>query len=1026
MSVVHMEPLAVWGKNSHTKTDGAIRIPGVKEHVVYHVPRRTFRSAASTFGDVRRAESDARYEEISMQLFLRMLHDTANLDEAQAPDIYPYVKAWVEWIPSSVRKDDAVGYNIHAVSLHKDVKFGNALNKLLGENSVIHKESTNRKMNSRKADPLGGLHSYQKWMRVSGKEMYVRTICDRYDGSQEFTSAMDSILHPKKGLNHTDNPANPKHVFTIERSMCRLPRDPLNKDMPHNIDNMFCDPSSYGSPDDGTLTFPSSEHVLLLTPAQLHPKVFCAKYLPDHQNWMERQSAIPQKKLDEDYDPTCETEYDVRTTADIEKARLENMADRSAFNTMAQQCKSRYISDCLELEKTPAFGEAYKKFQEWAVHAMVTQCLDPDACVSEVVSKMLTWRTENPHLATIKHVIMDDSLSVFANRAIALLEQYEQYYLISTTHRMMFLIHHARYDAFRRDFGLHFNCFQAGESACSKSFLFDQMTKMSIPSTVEVLTYQTGKADAVDGNRNDITTVCHEAPPGMFRTAKNPNADSSQEAMFKEKLTSQRVTAKVWCQDEGTGKRSSRLTKSECVGVWMGATNDPPADVEEALKTRFFWGNFEQQRRIGRDIDDCMNGERMMSSADKAQKKKFFRESQEEQYRVMLVEKAIWAKVIKDVDTTASNILIPRLKKKLNKNSIIVPGPRDWERVKVFSRLMAIVTAIETVCNLPGGKNYGLPFTPYMIPDLEEELKVTEEMVIFTISILADQFRSPVEHKILNAIWMMEKANPEFGKPGSDEPNWDYIKLPRLKQLSKRINSRIPIEKGKTSVHNIENFLLNMTKHSIYSKKFKPRAVGAEPSDDKFPVIDNSSSSTKPMSCVMADGCVYVHVQHILAHREDSADSIFRILSEETHANSIEKRIMTACPFNNKCFHVMKVIHRKPGGDQLEYANVLANSAVSRWITRTSNAAAETRVRPGYVIGKDIDRHVADKWSNILGRAVLTPGESMERIVDHESTHYKRPDYRYPDALVGESTVPGKRLHEPEEADHPTKKKRIA
>ena len=96
MSVVHMEPLAVWGKNSHTTTQGTIRVPNVKEHVVYHVPRRTFRSAASTFGDVRRAESDARYEEISLQLFLIMLHDYANLDVAHYPDIYPYVKAWVE------------------------------------------------------------------------------------------------------------------------------------------------------------------------------------------------------------------------------------------------------------------------------------------------------------------------------------------------------------------------------------------------------------------------------------------------------------------------------------------------------------------------------------------------------------------------------------------------------------------------------------------------------------------------------------------------------------------------------------------------------------------------------------------------------------------------------------------------------------------------------------------------------------------------------------------------------------------
>ena len=62
-----------------------------------------------------------------------------------------------------------------------------------------------------------------------------------------------------------------------------------------------------------------------------------------------------------------------------------------------------------------------------------------------------------------------------------------------------------------------------------------------------MLTYQTGKSDAVDGNRNDAVTVCHEAPPGMFRSAKNPNADSSQEAMFKEKLTSQtRITCTTY------------------------------------------------------------------------------------------------------------------------------------------------------------------------------------------------------------------------------------------------------------------------------------------------------------------------------------------------------------------------------------------------------------------------------------------------------------------------------------------------
>lgn len=1025
MSLSHMEPLALWGKNKYT-TNPNFRQSDIKDYCVYHVPRNAFRKAASTFGDVRHADSDACFEEISLQLFLQMLYETANPDEANMPpgDAYPFVKAFLEWIPyqdnDGIDGDPgeiprAVGYNIHAVSLVKEIKFGTALNKILFQNAVLHKESMNRKMNSRKADPLVGLFPYQKWMRVTGAEMFTRTICDRYDNSQKFTEAIERVINPKLPLYSASNPANPTNVFNLERAMKRLDNLPNN-----SCDPKFLDMSSYGNPSgidpntlascNAVLQFPSSEHVLLLTPEQLHPKVFCKKYLPEHQLWMELQKAIPQneKNLDDDdtdYDKNVQTEYDISTASEIEKARLEGLADRSAFENLAMQSKARYIKDCIEHEHTDEFGQAYRTFQDWAVVAMERQCLDPDAKISEVVSKMLVWRNQHPDCAVIKHNITDPDLSVFANRFIGLMEIYEQYYLISTTHRMMFLIQHARYDAFRRDFGLHFNCFQAGDGACSKSFLFDLMAKLSIPGTIEVLTYQTGKADAVDGNRNDITTVCHEAPPGMFRTAKNPNADSTQEAMFKEKLTSQRVTAKVWCQDEGTGKRSARLTKSECVGVWMGATNDPPSEVEEALKTRFFWGNFEQQRRIGRDIDDCMNGERMMSTEDKILRKRFFREAQEEQFRVMLVEKAIWAKVIKDVDTTATNILIPRLKSKLNKNSIINPNPRDWERVKIFARLMAIVTAIETVCNLPGGQHYGQPFATYMIPDLEPYLKVTEEMIIFTVSLLADQFRSPIEHKILNTIGNMEKGAPTFGKPNSDEHCVDYIKLPKLKQLSKKINSRIPLEKGRTSINNIENFLLNMTKHSIKSKPFKKPSVppGSTAPEDKYPVINESGRTTQYTSCVITHEGVYIHMQHILGHRGDSSDSIFQILANETHANSDHKRIITACPKNNKTFHIMRVIDREPGGSELKYHNVLANTRISRWITQTPEAAAATRTMNGYDIPEDIDSYVTKKWASKIGKGTYTPSEVMQNVVFHEEG--ERPSIQYPEDLLREYAI---------------------
>jgi hypothetical protein len=1013
-----MEPFACWGKNSHSQTENEIKVPsdsddgGICDYAVFAIPRSMFRQAASMFSDVRHADVSANYDEIALQLFLTMLFRTATLENDQIPkEIYPYMKVYLEWIPHKTLKDKAVSYRIHAFSFHESIKFGSALHSMLTENNQMSKDSMNRKMNSRKSDPLSGLHPYQKWMRVCNTEMYIRTVCDRYDMSQKYTSKMTELLNPKNRLDKASNYANPNIVFNLRTAM---------KKTPETADPMFTEYQDYaGDSEDITLIqFPSPEHVLLLTPSQLHPKVFCGKYLPDHQRWMEIQKDIPPKELEDDYDDTCETEYDIRTPADIERARLDGMYDTSAFAILAKQNKAKYLLTVAPYEHTDEFPQRYRDYQAWAIHAMKTQCLDPDACISEVVSKMLSWRDTNK--MKIKHRIADPSLSVFANRTIALMEGFEQYYLISTAHRNLFLIYHARYDSFRRDFGLHFNCFQAGDSACSKSFTFDVMAKASIPGTIEVLTYQTGKADAVDGNRNDITTVCHEAPPGMFRTSNNPNADSTQEAMFKEKLTSQQVTAKIYCQDEGTGKRSARLTKSECIGVWMGATNDPRADVEEALGTRFFWGNFEQQNRKGRDIDDCMNGERMMSPADKAQRTQLYEEGKEEQFRMMLVEKAIWCRVVKDVDMTACNILIPRLKAKLTKNSIVMPGPRDWERVKIFSRLLAIVTAIEIVCNLPGGVHYDEYFVEEHIPDLEPYLRVTEEMVIFTLSMLSDQFRSPVEHKIMHTIYNMEKNKPSFGHPNSDEPCVNYIKLPRLRQLSKKINSRIPLEKGRVSANNIENFILSMQKHAVLSKPYKERSVpvGHQASEDKFPV-ESGGAPSRAQSCVVTNEGVFIHISHVLAHKEDNSDDIFQKLSAETHMHSDEKRIITACPFTDDFFHVFKVIERTPGGSLLKYENVLANTVISRWITSTNEAEATTRTRGGYDIKNDIDRYVAEKWATMTGKGTYTSREIIENIEDH--SEWDRPEIEYPQCFL-----PKKRKRQPETVQDSNKRSRPA
>tara|TARA_B100000767_G_scaffold214312_1_gene201761 strand:+ start:482 stop:1537 length:1056 start_codon:yes stop_codon:yes gene_type:complete len=119
-----------------------------------------------------------------------------------------------------------------------------------------------------------------------------------------------------------------------------------------------------------------------------------------------------------------------------------------------------------------------------------------------------------------------------------------------------------------------------------------------------------------------------------------------------------------------------------------------------------------------------------------------------------------------------------------------------------------------------------------------------------------------VGHKILHTIGVMENNDPSFGNPNSDEYCPDYIKLPKLKQLSRKINSRIPLEKGRTSTNNIENFLIKMTKHLIRSKPFKDRPV-ISGLYGLYPLVDETKTEADYMSCIITNEGVYVHMQHI-------------------------------------------------------------------------------------------------------------------------------------------------------------------
>ena len=76
------------------------------------------------------------------------------------------VRVWLEWIPymnPSPQRPSHTGW--YAITMHNEIFFCRALDKMLKESSQMHAQSKERKMNTRTSDPLAGLQPYQKWMQ---------------------------------------------------------------------------------------------------------------------------------------------------------------------------------------------------------------------------------------------------------------------------------------------------------------------------------------------------------------------------------------------------------------------------------------------------------------------------------------------------------------------------------------------------------------------------------------------------------------------------------------------------------------------------------------------------------------------------------------------------------------------------------------------------------------------------------------------------------------------------------------------
>tara|TARA_B100001063_G_C16739970_1_gene544205 strand:- start:45 stop:1832 length:1788 start_codon:yes stop_codon:yes gene_type:complete len=340
------------------------------------------------------------------------------------------------------------------------------------------------------------------------------------------------------------------------------------------------------------------------------------------------------------------------------------------------------------------------------------------------------------------------------------------------------------------------------------------MVDMSIPGTVTTLTYQTTRSDAVDGDADDHITVFNEAPPGLFSSGKN-DEDKAACSMMKEKTTSGRVKCKTFQMNDETKKRENRIVVSSQIGCYMGATNDDPSTAEEAMASRWHWGQFERVVSNTRSITQFQWKDTEMNKNDKLvfEKERFLFFCHDQHMKVYYIWKLIFSGIIKDVSVDTADVVLQQYQQRLKKckPAIRIPS-RTIERYKILCRIYCIVDALNKTFEFPGSKYYDKEFDIEQLLDVEPLLWCTEEHAICALNHISVEFVNPTINKVLRAIWDMHKESGQYFEEknmmGHNTVDHSRIMFKGYRhQIYKKIQFYIPPEVGKPSLHNIKAVL---------------------------------------------------------------------------------------------------------------------------------------------------------------------------------------------------------------------------
>lgn len=637
-------------------------------------------------------------------------------------------------------------------------------------------------------DESCNLNTYKKWKKIEGLdhaiglfEFYRGCTYFKYDNSVEL-AICDNGKPKNDKTKHALNPAT-----TFQLTDCaQFPNESAC------VAQRLCNSYFVQEGSRIEIVFPKPENVLKVSPSIFRPASVYNKYLPDFQKCMVVRDAFDKNAvyhhLPRHQSSELETErwnalkkdlgtlncYTSATHEDLpevdpelqqsERLKLRSMggiADK--YYQMSELHKLKAIADLdmAAINRMATMEERrseLRALQDWLFDQFKYNVMHTDANIG-IIGRAIMKGVENEDLWNFCPTlpICDENMSVFANMVANWMLVFEKYLFVVNAHKHLLFVLQGRLDAYKHSFDIHLAMLMIGKSNTSKSYVLKLTIKLSIEDTVDNLMYTTTKSDAIDGNRNDVITVMEEAPVSNF--AKDAK-DVMQQNLFKNKVTSYRTRVKTIVMNED-GSRTNRITNSECISTWFGATNEY-IRMDESMMSRFHFAYFTETHRQGHEVETLQNVSQRLLGRDTQEINHYYKWFHKIQAQNWLVQKLMMTRGLQHVTTecthTATCEILNYIKKKCSFN---VHG-RISQRMSLMAEQFTISTALYSLFYAKGIKvpdidnpqklvpNFcGKPFELDQLKYIDSILRDTEEIANFVMLLMEDQIVSPAEYKLI-------------------------------------------------------------------------------------------------------------------------------------------------------------------------------------------------------------------------------------------------------------------------------------